>query len=78
MMKITKVFGVMFVGAQLSGEERLSVAENSAKNAENSGANFDSRLTEKRYHQLITQMNFYNQNFDPRNGFYFFECHKML
>lgn len=47
----------------LSGEDRLTAA---VMNSQPSGSENISRLTEKRYHQLITQMNFYNLDFDPR------------
>ena len=76
MMKITKlctglsVFlggtaGAVSVSGEgvLSGEDRLTAA---VMNSQPSGSENISRLTEKRYHQLITQMNFYNLDFDPR------------
>ena len=65
--------------AEISGQDRLTATAMNANfdgvlvgagvgagSETGVGAGFDSRLTEKRYHQLITQMNFYNLDFDPR------------
>ena len=44
----------------------LAYAQNDGKNANANANAIPEPLKEKRYQQLITQMNFYNKQFDPR------------
>ena len=63
-----KIIGLGLDLALLATVANCQSSESSTELDENAEVEVEGRnsLIEKRYQQLVTQMNFYNKNFDPR------------
>lgn len=63
-----KIFGLGLHLVSLATVANCQSSESSTELDENAEVEVEGRnsLIEKRYQQLVTQMNFYNKNFDPR------------
>ena len=63
-----KIFGLGLHLVSLATVANCQSSESSTELDEKVAVEVEGRnsLIEKRYQQLVTQMNFYNKNFDPR------------